>query len=129
MVARVAKRIAADPTVDGLLVQMATVTNALYQAMRGTSTDTIPSALIAENHALLVALGVSCPEIDAVCGRLNAMGLTPKLTGAGGGGCVFAFVPPEAVVEAKAFAATDTHAYLCSISPLGLRVIASSTAV
>ena len=42
-------------------------------------------------HGLLAALGVSCPELDALCATMRRAGaLGAKLTGAGGGGAAIA---------------------------------------
>lgn len=47
--------------------------------------------IMARNHALLGALGVSTPALDAICeGAIRAGALGAKLTGAGGGGAVVA---------------------------------------
>jgi mevalonate kinase len=48
------------------------------------------------NHGALGALGVTTPEIDAACHVARSAGaLGAKLTGAGGGGCVFALTPGD----------------------------------
>lgn len=49
------------------------------------------------NHGALCALGVTSAELDAACHAARAAGaLGAKLTGAGGGGCVFALTPDGA---------------------------------
>jgi mevalonate kinase len=45
--------------------------------------------LIFINHSLLRAIGVSTPEIDETIAKLEMKGLRAKITGAGGGGCIF----------------------------------------
>lgn len=46
------------------------------------------------NHGALCALGVSTAELDTACHVARAAGaLGAKLTGSGGGGCVYALVP------------------------------------
>ncbi len=45
--------------------------------------------LIHLNQSLLRAIGVSTPEIDRLISELENMGLVAKITGAGGGGCIF----------------------------------------
>ncbi|MET1124595.1 MAG: mevalonate kinase [Archaeoglobaceae archaeon] len=45
--------------------------------------------LIPINHSLLRAIGVSTPEIDEKIAELEREGLRAKITGAGGGGCVY----------------------------------------
>ncbi|KAJ1647359.1 Mevalonate kinase [Coemansia asiatica] len=48
------------------------------------------------NHALLVALGVSHPSLERVRDVAAAHSMPAKLTGAGGGGCALALIPPSA---------------------------------
>lgn len=57
------------------------------------------AALITENHAYLVALGVSHPALEAIRAQTAAepYGLTTKLTGAGGGGCAVTLIPDSGV--------------------------------
>ena len=45
------------------------------------------------NQYLLGAIGVSHPAIEDVCLITKQHGFTTKLTGAGGGGCVFTLLP------------------------------------
>jgi mevalonate kinase len=72
----------------------------------GALTDTATAALLAGDraglgaamnraHELLADLGVSTPELDALCEAARAAGADgAKLTGAGGGGAVIAIAPP-----------------------------------
>ena len=57
------------------------------------------AALIPENHAHLVALGVSHPVLETIRALTTAepYGLTTKLTGAGGGGCAVTLIPDGSV--------------------------------
>lgn len=41
-----------------------------------------------------MALGVGHPKVDQLCTLLARYGIHPKMTGAGGGGSVFAFLKP-----------------------------------
>ncbi|MCS7119349.1 MAG: mevalonate kinase [Archaeoglobaceae archaeon] len=45
--------------------------------------------LIYINQSLLRAIGVSSPEIDEVVAKMEKFGFRVKITGAGGGGCVY----------------------------------------
>jgi mevalonate kinase len=57
--------------------------------------------LMDRNQALLAALALSLPEIETMCDLARKAGaLGAKLTGAGGGGCVVALVPSQAVADA-----------------------------
>ncbi|KAE9414981.1 hypothetical protein Angca_003699, partial [Angiostrongylus cantonensis] len=47
------------------------------------------------NNQLLIGLGVGHPKIDQICTTLARYGIHPKMTGAGGGGSVFAFLKPD----------------------------------
>ena len=49
--------------------------------------------MIRDNHSLLCVLGVDHPELDRVCRITIDHGLRSKLTGAGGGGCAFTYLP------------------------------------
>jgi len=55
--------------------------------------------LIEENHYLLKDLGVSCAEIETILKILSKFGISAKLTGAGGGGCVIGFSSKEKIAE------------------------------
>ena len=96
MVAGVAARRQRYPDVmDPLLRAMEAL---IPEARRGLEQGDL--ALLGElatvNHAFLSALGVSTPALDAACHMARGAGATgAKLTGAGGGGCIFAFCPAE----------------------------------
>lgn len=47
------------------------------------------------NNQLLMGLGVGHPKIDQICTLLARYGIHPKMTGAGGGGSVYAFLKPD----------------------------------
>ena len=46
------------------------------------------------NHHLLNSIGVGHPSLDKVHHMTSEIGLASKLTGAGGGGCAIALIPP-----------------------------------
>ncbi|MEM0332690.1 MAG: hypothetical protein QXO73_06925 [Archaeoglobaceae archaeon] len=48
--------------------------------------------LISINQSLLRAIGVSTPEIDEKIAKLEREGFKAKITGAGGGGCIYGIV-------------------------------------
>jgi mevalonate kinase len=53
------------------------------------------------NQTLLGSLFLSTPEIETMCDLARRAGaLGAKLTGAGGGGCVVALVPSQAIADA-----------------------------
>ncbi len=58
--------------------------------------------LISINQSMLRAIGVSNPQIDELIAKLERNGLKAKITGAGGGGCIFGIcrsrAPPGSVV-------------------------------
>ncbi|MBI2843968.1 MAG: mevalonate kinase [Armatimonadetes bacterium] len=62
-------------------------------------------SLMNENHNLLQAIGVSCPELDHLVGLAKKEGaLGAKQTGSGGGGCMLALTPGQELQERVASA-------------------------
>lgn len=76
-------------------------------------------ALFDMNQALLGAIGVSTPALDAACAQARAAGaLGAKLTGAGGGGCVIALTTPEATQAVlDALSPTSTMTLVAPLEP------------
>jgi hypothetical protein len=54
------------------------------------------ATLIRTNQSLLRALDVSHKSLEEICHITKLFGAETKLTGAGGGGCAFTFVPVDA---------------------------------
>ncbi len=76
--------------------------------------------LMDRNQTLLGTLRLSTPEIEPMCELARAAGaLGAKLTGAGGGGCVVALVPSQAVADAvlEAWKAKGLEGFATSASP------------
>nr|VWO95875.1 Mannose-6-phosphate isomerase (EC (Phosphohexomutase) (Phosphomannose isomerase) (PMI) [Ganoderma boninense] len=103
LVAGVARKKAAEPVVVGQLLEaIQAISN---EARRALADPDVPrdvllsglSALIDENHAHLVQLGVSHPSLEAIRSKTAATpyALSTKLTGAGGGGCAVTLVPDD----------------------------------
>jgi len=56
-----------------------------------------------ENHGLLQEIEVSCKELDQLVDLARRQGaFGAKLTGGGGGGCMFALTPTKTLQEAVA---------------------------
>jgi len=69
-----------------------------YQGRGAIETGDLPrlGELMTRNHALLQAMGVSCPELDRLAqAALDGGALGAKLSGAGRGGNLIALVTPE----------------------------------
>ncbi len=90
----------AQPDVVGpILTAMDGIAKAAVESLEagsqgGGSRDFGLGRLASANHNLLCAIGVGHPALDAVVSDARDHGLSAKLTGAGGGGCAFALVPP-----------------------------------
>src|SRR5258707_4336910 len=71
---------------------------AMRQALTRGDWDEVGRQIAAEwENRKRLAPGVSTPVIDALIARAKAAGATAaKVCGAGGGGCLFCYRPPEA---------------------------------
>jgi mevalonate kinase len=88
--------------VDHLNMLIGDTARAATEALRSGNWEVV-GELMDINHGALCALGVSTDALDAACHAARSAGaLGAKLTGAGGGGCVFALTPDGAddVLEA-----------------------------
>ncbi|KAI0661562.1 cystathionine beta-lyase [Cubamyces menziesii] len=103
LVAGVARKKIAEPVLVGqLLDAIQTISN---EARRALADPEVPrstllsglAALIDENHAHLVSLGVSHPALESIRAITadSPYRLSTKLTGAGGGGCAVTLVPDD----------------------------------
>ncbi|EPT01350.1 hypothetical protein FOMPIDRAFT_1145026, partial [Fomitopsis schrenkii] len=103
LVAGVAMKKAEEPeVVNGIMDAIQAISDEARRALadpelsRSSLLDAL-SALIDENHAHLVSLGVSHPSLELIRSTTAAeqFRLSTKLTGAGGGGCAVTLVPDE----------------------------------
>eukprot|EP00088_Acartia_fossae_P002359 TRINITY_DN10953_c0_g1_i4.p1 TRINITY_DN10953_c0_g1~~TRINITY_DN10953_c0_g1_i4.p1 ORF type:complete len:380 (+),score=45.09 TRINITY_DN10953_c0_g1_i4:63-1202(+) len=78
--------------------------------------------LIEYNQSLLSSIGVSHPTLDDVCLTLRKVGLTGKLTGAGGGGFALALVPPSLPEKTlvQAVDLLEAKGYTCYQTDIGV---------
>jgi len=86
------------------------------------------SALIEENHAHLVTMGVSHASLEAIKAKTKSYGLSTKLTGAGGGGCAVTLVPDdfeETTLQdlIVALSSDNFDTYLTSVGGSGLGIL------
>jgi len=86
-------------------------------------------ALIDENHAHLVTLGVSHPSLERIRAVTAKKNLHTKLTGAGGGGCAVTLIPDEFNDEAlkelvQELESEGFAAYTTSVGGSGLGILA-----
>lgn len=91
-----ARRALADPELprDSLLSALSVSSAAIMSIHQFNDTFVQTQALINENHAHLVTLGVSHPSLETIRSRTaTPYGLSTKLTGAGGGGCAVTLIP------------------------------------
>mmetsp|Transcript_16478 Transcript_16478/g.25737 ORF Transcript_16478/g.25737 Transcript_16478/m.25737 type:complete len:455 (-) Transcript_16478:236-1600(-) len=80
------------------------------------------SQLIRTNQSLLKAIGVSHQALDEICHITEQMGVASKLTGAGGGGCAFTYVPPDCKYtrdEIREKIEESPHGFKCLSSLVG----------
>jgi len=94
MIDRVAAATGGRPD-DPRLRELGALTDAATAALVGGDGPALGAAMN-RAHALLAELGVSTPQLDALCQVARTSGASgAKLTGAGGGGAVIAVAPRE----------------------------------
>ncbi|KAL1949297.1 hypothetical protein VTO73DRAFT_8178 [Trametes versicolor] len=136
LVAGVARKKSAEPAlVAQLLDAIQTISD---EARRALADPELPrgallsglAALIDENHAHLVSLGVSHPALEAIRAKTAASpyNLSTKLTGAGGGGCAVTLVPDDFSEEdlqtlIAALKADGYHPYVTAVGGSGLGIL------
>ncbi|KAH9989027.1 cystathionine beta-lyase [Russula vinacea] len=130
-----AKKLAEPAVVEHILDSIQSISN---EARRALGDAELPrdallsalAALIRENHAHLVTLGVSHPVLEAIRTQAAAepYHLSTKLTGAGGGGCAVTLIPDDvkdSVLRALVEGLTNSgyRPYLTSVGGSGLGVL------
>ncbi|XP_071959343.1 mevalonate kinase-like [Antedon mediterranea] len=80
-----------QPVLDGIGAIIESVEN-IFQDVSRINIDKL-NELVHINQGLLCALGVSHPKLNEICQLAAECGFSAKLTGAGGGGGAFCFVP------------------------------------
>ncbi|CCM04967.1 uncharacterized protein FIBRA_07165 [Fibroporia radiculosa] len=136
LVAGVAMKKAEDPEVVGkILDAIQSIGDEARRALADpelsrTSLLSAISALIDENHAHLVSLGVSHPSLETIRATTASQpfGLSTKLTGAGGGGCAVTLVPDEFAESSlqALISALESHkfgTYSTSVGGSGLGIL------
>ncbi len=87
MVAKVARLKEKYPTVFGKIFDA--IDSIVLEASKSMDDEGKINELIHLNQSLLRAIGVSTSKIDMLISELEDMGFIAKITGAGGGGCIF----------------------------------------
>ncbi|GAA6010092.1 hypothetical protein JCM10207_007555 [Rhodosporidiobolus poonsookiae] len=139
LVAGVARRKLEEPDIiNPLLSSIQTISDSAHAALSSTTLSRAAqlaqlAALVDENHAHLVSLGVGHAALEAIRSKTREQpwGLATKLTGAGGGGCAVTIVPddfPAASLSSlrEALAADGFTTYETLVGGRGLGVLVPS---
>ncbi|KAI0316729.1 cystathionine beta-lyase [Amylostereum chailletii] len=130
-----AKKLQEPDVVQGLLDSIQSISTEARRALGDPEISreallTALAALINENHAHLVSLGVSHPALEAIRTKTgqSPYGLSTKLTGAGGGGCSVTLIPDDmadaTLTELTSSLASDAFVpYLTSVGGSGLGIL------
>ncbi|KAG8904660.1 cystathionine beta-lyase [Tulasnella sp. 403] len=134
LVARVGAKKEREPdVVNAILERIQAISDEARRALADpelprSSLLTALEALIDENHAHLVTLGVSHPALERIREVTASRGLHTKLTGAGGGGCAVTLIPDELDDQAltdlvQALEEEGFAAYLTSVGGSGMGIL------
>ena len=119
LVAGVKERVDASPEAAGWIREIGQITLDGLAALRAN--DLVAAGrLMDRNHELLNALGVGHPRLDRLVAAARRHGFGAKLTGAGGGGSMFALTDEPEKVAADIRAAGG-KAFLVETEPEGVR--------
>uniref|UniRef100_A0A7E4VU22 Mevalonate kinase n=1 Tax=Panagrellus redivivus TaxID=6233 RepID=A0A7E4VU22_PANRE len=105
-------------TIDSLSLEAAAkLTQGASGDAKSISPDSINflDSLCQINDACLNSFGVGHSKLDAIRSVLARRGLHGKLTGAGGGGCVFAFLKPDLSTEDITLLKSELNAIDCEV--------------
>jgi mevalonate kinase len=121
LVARVRERVDASPKAAAMVQEIGQITVDGLAALQRHDLATA-GALMNRNHELLNALGVGHPMLDRLVAAARKHSYGAKLTGAGGGGSMFALAdnPDRA---AAAIREAGGKAFLVQTDPVGVRRI------
>jgi mevalonate kinase len=102
MVALVKERFAAQDAARAAIAELGELADAVAETLERADFATVGQKL-SRSHQLLAQLGVSTPQLDAICqAALSAGAFGAKLSGAGGGGCAIALAPLSRLSEVAA---------------------------
>ena len=125
LVANVRKLREEDPDmVNGVFDEIQKVTDTFESSLKDDGLHNIVSKLFETNQQLLETIGVSHPSLETICNSSRKVGLSSKLTGAGGGGCAVTFLgvagedaTPD--LESLKSELSTSHGYDCFESEIG----------
>ncbi len=119
LVAGVKERVDASPQAAEMVQEIGRITLDGLAALRAKDLETA-GRLMNRNHELLNALGVGHPSLDRLVAAARRHSYGAKLTGAGGGGSMFALTDAPEKVAADIRAAGG-KAFLLASEPEGVR--------
>lgn len=114
-----------DAGVRASFSRIAAIAIRLREALEASDWDAVGRHIADEWEARKqLAPGVTTPDIDRLIASAAAAGaMASKVCGAGGGGCLFSFGPPERMPAIRAaLAAGGARVLDCTIDPDGLRL-------
>ena len=108
-VAKVASLLEKQPERHVEIEAIGSIARRGIEALRAGDMESVGKAMT-ENHIVLRSLGVSSPELEKLIKAAAPSSLGVKLTGSGGGGCMFAYAPDDPQRVANAINKVGGHA-------------------